>query len=102
VIVKQISPYKYGLYGVCAALTKLTGQGCCQSCSDDMATGYGGEIEIESPELTFVARVCCAHSLMEPGDFGMRPEFGPARRTWWAILVRKIRQEDFDKRHQVR
>jgi hypothetical protein len=73
----------------CGLLFRMTGEGCCVSCSED--AGMGEQIcEIESPGKTtwapgrFWASVCCVHSRMEPED-------NENRRTWWAVLLRARR-----------
>jgi hypothetical protein len=74
----------WGVYGICDALFKLSGVGCCLSCEEDSSEGYE-LVEMECPEIRCVGQACCAHANLEPDDES-------ARRTWWAILLREIRR----------
>jgi hypothetical protein len=76
---------RWALYGICDALERLGGVGCCGSCWEDQSYGYD-PIEMECPEERCVGQACCAHANLEPSDES-------ARRTWWAILLQEIRRQ---------
>lgn len=68
----------------CGALCRLTGTGCCTSCTEDDEMGVP-ICEIESPSGRHWSSVCCVHERMEPED-------EPARRAWWAVLLQEARR----------
>jgi hypothetical protein len=76
---------RWALYGICDALERLGGVGCCSSCYGDIEYGYE-LLDMECPEGRCVGQACCLHAGLEPQDES-------ARRAWWAILLREVRRK---------